>query len=193
MQVTLNKAVKLRNKLETALSGFTLNRKHTTRYEDESSVREESNDATGDSKTSLKQFIEDQENLFKMRSLIQSLNVSSGVNDLISKMAMHQRVVSFLSKSQPNDEYDYHRVLSLDEIVDDMNYKIELAGSKDEPFKVEQVTFKLDGVDEYCEELLKFHRAKCADLEEERNKINHNTTLEIPESIVETLRRRDII
>lgn len=193
MQVSLNKAVKLRNKLETALSAFSLTRKHTTRYGVESYVREDASDAANEAKSSLNQYIEDQENLFKLRSLIQSLNVSSGVNDLISRMAMHQRVVSFVSKSQPNDEYDYHRVLSLDEVIDDMNYKIDLAGSKDEPFKVEQVTFKLDGVDEYCEELLKLHRAKCAELEEERNKINHNTTLEIPESIVETLRRRDII
>lgn len=193
MQVSLNKAVKLRNKLETALSVFSLTRKHTTRYESESQVREGADEATSEAKSSLDKYIEDQVNLFKFRALIQSLNVSSGVNNLISRMAMHQRVVSFVSKSQPNDEYDYHRVLSLDEVVDDMNYKIDLAESKDEPFKVEQVTFKLDGVNEYCEELLKSHRAKCAELEEQRNKINHNTKLEIPESIVQTLRRRDII
>ena len=190
MKVTLNRAVKLRNKLETSLQSDKVVLVCSIRMIDEESVRSEYEKSKSDSIGNVDYIESHQSALFSLRDLIQNKNVSCGVNKLINKISFSQKMINHFSNQ---NSYRYNQSFTLVNSLDDMSYKKRLADSKSEPFAVVEVALVIPEVEEYMAERVRHHRSMVSNLEEERNKINHTTHLEIPDDIVEVLRSRDII
>ena len=189
MKVTLNKAVKFRNLLMASLSGFAATMGMSVRMESEIQVMKDVQEASEASQQGIDAYVRDKGSLYALRSLIHQNNVSSGADDLINQMALRQDIISTFSRQNRH----YFNGKNVASVVDEMNYRQELAKSKEEPYRTMTEAIQITGPQEKIETLMSKTRKELAVLEEDRNRINHNHMVEIPEDIIETLRSRDII
>lgn len=199
MKVTLNKALKLRNKLSTALSGCQIGVKTTlVRASTAHIVDSEVKQASEEIISELDSYVEDSGALYKLRGIIHSSNVSSGADVIINDMAKLQSVISSVSGRNDMDQQYISRrhvetAQTAEEVKDDIAYGISLASAEDKPFRVVSKLVKLPAVEDYVEKFCKNANLELSQMEEDRNKINHNTIVEIPEDIVKALKSRDVI
>lgn len=194
MKVTLNKALKFRNKLTVALAATSIGTssvviRSSTPKEAEKSVKDASTKTIAD----MAQFMTDNTALYNLRSLIHQTNVSSGADAVINEMSAVQNMLASLKPDA--DVYYSHQspTKTLEETQADIKYEAALAKAEKKPFRVTSRTVEMESVKEYKESYVKDATRLLSDLEEKRNGINHVTIVEIPDDVVKALRSRDII
>lgn len=193
MKITLNRANKLRNSLESLNIPFV----------EIISLRTDSelSDSTKQYEISVHNLLSAYKELQfkadyvkKLRSLISIANHENKINDIIAEIAMIENLIKILSSKSPSSPYGT-RTVGLDDFIGAIKHRDAVIEKTDSIPNPERLIISLEdeSVLNYKKKLLSDLKLESSKLQESRNELNHKVLIELPEDIVEFLKKYSII
>lgn len=186
MEITLNKANKIRNALEATEIPVELT--FSVRTDDDIKAAYEN---------SLKKLDENTSNLlirleviYTLKFLISECNKANNIDELINKIAWHEAQLSKIRKIIPT--YKNSQAQRVDDVVSSVNWqKTRPVEAQKAPERV--VIGLYDEFNELYEAIKVDLVKKLDDLKEKRNGMNHTVKVTLPESMVEYLKKVNLL
>lgn len=195
MKVTLNKANKLRGLLETTIRHL-YNRCNDYReitltgHENVQRIKEKISANINDNQALLDQIVRGEQAIFALRNLIQERNLKSGINKLISEIALQNTLMHLYGRWTDNHVKIFTDDINVNEVVR-MNCASLVNGNLSLPY-LKLYTLDRGQIESHKEKLIEIKKT-LRELEEKRNELNHKTLIEIPTEIVEVLKENNLI
>jgi vacuolar-type H+-ATPase subunit I/STV1 len=188
MKVTLNKAIKFRNKLDSLIVPINFCAEIT--IDEDLKKIEASYDLAckekNDEYSLLNQIIEAN---YKLRSIISQANKEAGIDHVLNKISLMERKISVFK----NNESQYYPSVSRERWMNDYFYELKSSVSEEKAFKHKYVEATIEEAVKKRDEDLSALRKSIDSLTEERQRLNYSTLVEIPKDVIEALNRANII
>lgn len=190
-KITVNRAIKYRNLLATAISNTTITTTGAIRYESIEQLDAEHEALSAKAQKELQNKLEDINALFALRLLIDRAN-SKGSGEFLNGVAMLEEHIKVLHSVAVSGG----RSNTKQQIADAFNLKLKL--EKVEPSRVVGVQnaaanlFSEEQLEEIRETISELKR-EIEDLREKRNALNLEVQVVLPDDVIVSLKRHKII
>lgn len=192
MKVSINKAIKLRNKLATLLGGVSISATVAVVPTDAQDVREAVKAGAVVFVAAMNKYEQGLTALITLRGLIAGANHSTGADGAMREIIKCELQLKFYEGLQRNMAGGS----SDDDVIREIAYRIQVAEkSKEDVFRPQKYNVSVadQSLRDSVREEIGNIKLKIEGLTETRNEINHKSIIELPEDVVSFLRGEKLV
>lgn len=193
MKVSLNRLIKLRNKLEAlaqaeiSIPTFSVRMSRTTE-----GVESEFKNAEAEALHAMTHFVRLNHFASELRVVIAKASHACGATEFVGRIAYLNYMIQRFTKLKANTSL-YSRAVSLQAAIEDYQYKIDIADKEDRPAAPAAYSIAIDAISDFIDDHIAAYKKELDAVEEKRNALNHEHLVLLEKDMVDFLKEIDLI